>query len=216
MQSLHPRSRLPKTHQKLLKTYQNPPKAPKMQSLHPRSGLPKTFKNLPKLTKTHQKHPGCKVCRSLAGGAKRKREKEREEERPRQASRRPTNWSNISTAANSLDFRVAGRQVPKPRCLSPAANSLDFRIHGRQAPKPRCLSSAANTPSYYSSRRKNTSTLSATRIYIYIYIYMCGRIDACLYVICTSGRPAFNCLVFALGGVVHHLVQIIQDRPPRK
>ena len=33
---------------------------------------------------------------------------------------------------HSLDVRIAGRQVPKPRCLSPAAHSLDVRIAGRQ------------------------------------------------------------------------------------
>ena len=47
-------------------------------------------------------------------------------------------WSSawcLIPAANSLEFRIAGRQVPKPRCLSPAANSLEFRIAGRQ-----CLS----------------------------------------------------------------------------
>ena len=44
-----------------------------------------------------------------------------------------------------LDSRIAGRQVPKPRCLSPAANSLDSRIAGGQVPKPRCLSPAANS-----------------------------------------------------------------------
>ena len=43
------------------------------------------------------------------------------------------------------DSRIAGRQVPKPRCLSPAANSLDSRIAGRQVPKPRYLSPAANS-----------------------------------------------------------------------
>jgi hypothetical protein len=37
-----------------------------------------------------------------------------------------------SPAANSLEIRIAGRQVPKPRCLSPAANSLEIRIAGRQ------------------------------------------------------------------------------------
>ena len=30
--------------------------------------------------------------------------------------------------------------MPKPRCLSLAANSLKFRIAGRQVPEPRCLS----------------------------------------------------------------------------
>jgi len=38
----------------------------------------------------------------------------------------------LSPAANSLEIRIAGRQVPKPRCLSPAANSLEIRIAGRQ------------------------------------------------------------------------------------
>ena len=47
--------------------------------------------------------------------------------------------------ANSLYSRIAGGQVPKPRCLSPAANSLYSRIAGGQVPKPRCLSPAANS-----------------------------------------------------------------------
>ena len=53
--------------------------------------------------------------------------------------------SCLSPAADSLDFRIPGRQVPKPRCLSLAADSLDFRIPGREVPKPGCLSSAANS-----------------------------------------------------------------------
>ena len=48
----------------------------------------------------------------------------------------------LSPPADSLDFRIAGCQVPKPRCLSPAADSLDFRIAGCQVPNPRCLSLA--------------------------------------------------------------------------
>ena len=51
----------------------------------------------------------------------------------------------LSPAANSLYVRIAGCQVPKPRCLSPAANSLYVRIAGCQVPKPRCLSPAANS-----------------------------------------------------------------------
>ena len=51
----------------------------------------------------------------------------------------------LSPAANSLYSRIAGRQVPKPRCLSPAANSLDSRIAGRQVPEPKCLSPFANS-----------------------------------------------------------------------
>ena len=51
----------------------------------------------------------------------------------------------LSSAANSLNSRIAGGQVPKPRCLSPAANSLNSRILGGQVPKPRRLSSAANS-----------------------------------------------------------------------
>ena len=51
----------------------------------------------------------------------------------------------LSPAAHSLDIRIAGRQVPKPKCLSPAAHSLDIRIAGRQVPKPRCLSPAAHS-----------------------------------------------------------------------
>ena len=46
----------------------------------------------------------------------------------------------LSAVAHSLDSRIAGRQVPSPRCLSPAAHSLDSRIAGRQVPWPRCLS----------------------------------------------------------------------------
>ena len=33
---------------------------------------------------------------------------------------------------NALNSRIAGRQVPEPRCLSPAASSLHFGIAGRQ------------------------------------------------------------------------------------
>ena len=50
----------------------------------------------------------------------------------------------LNPAANSLDFRIAGRRVHKPRCLSPAANSLYSRIAGCQVSKPRCLSPDAN------------------------------------------------------------------------
>ena len=50
-------------------------------------------------------------------------------------------WS----AANSLYSRIAGGQMPKPRCLSPTANSLYSRIAGGQVPKPRCLSPNANS-----------------------------------------------------------------------
>ena len=50
-----------------------------------------------------------------------------------------------SPAADSLDFRITGCQVPKPRCLSPAADSMEFRIAGCQVPRPRCLSPAANS-----------------------------------------------------------------------
>jgi hypothetical protein len=38
-----------------------------------------------------------------------------------------------------LEVRIVGRHVPKPWCLSPAADSLDFRIAGRQD----CWSSGA-------------------------------------------------------------------------
>ena len=51
----------------------------------------------------------------------------------------------LGPAADSLHVRIPGRQVPKPRCLSPAANSLPARIAGRQVPKPRCLSPAADS-----------------------------------------------------------------------
>ena len=34
-----------------------------------------------------------------------------------------------------LYFRIAGGQVPKPRCLSPAANSLDSSIAVGQVPR---------------------------------------------------------------------------------
>ena len=51
----------------------------------------------------------------------------------------------LSPAAHSLDFMIAGRQVPKPKCLSPAAHSSDFRIAGRRVPKPRCLRPAAHS-----------------------------------------------------------------------
>ena len=56
----------------------------------------------------------------------------------------------LSPAAHGLPLpvRIAGRQVsevPKPRCPSPDANSLNFRIAGRQGPKPRCPS-PKNTP----------------------------------------------------------------------
>ena len=54
----------------------------------------------------------------------------------------------LSSAANSLNSRIAGGQVPKPRCLSPAANSLNSRIAGRQVPKPMCLSPAVNSPGW--------------------------------------------------------------------
>ena len=43
----------------------------------------------------------------------------------------------------TLCSRIAGGQVPRPRCLSSAANSLCSRIAGDQVPKPRCLSPAA-------------------------------------------------------------------------
>ena len=39
--------------------------------------------------------------------------------------------------AEGSKISLAGRQVPKPRCLSPAAHSLDVRIAGCQVPKPR-------------------------------------------------------------------------------
>ena len=45
----------------------------------------------------------------------------------------------LSPAANSLEIRIAGRQVPKPRCLSPAANSLEIRIAGRQVQCNACV-----------------------------------------------------------------------------
>ena len=53
--------------------------------------------------------------------------------------------SYLSSIVIPLAARIAGRQVPKPRCLSPAANSLYSRIAGRQVPKPRCLSPAVNS-----------------------------------------------------------------------
>jgi len=51
----------------------------------------------------------------------------------------------LSPDAHSLDVRIAGCQVPKPRCLSPAARSLDVRIVGCHVPEPRCLSPAAHS-----------------------------------------------------------------------
>ena len=49
---------------------------------------------------------------------------------------------NVMTA-HSLDFRIAGCQVPKPRCLSPSAHSLNSRIASRQV--HRCLSPSAHS-----------------------------------------------------------------------
>ena len=53
--------------------------------------------------------------------------------------------SYLASIVIPLKFRIAGRQVPTPRCLSPAANSLYSRIADGQVPKPRCLSPAANS-----------------------------------------------------------------------
>ena len=41
---------------------------------------------------------------------------------------------NPKALAEGSKISLAGRQVPKPRCLSPAAHSLDARIAGRQVP----------------------------------------------------------------------------------
>ena len=51
----------------------------------------------------------------------------------------------LSPSVNSLNPGIAGRQVPKPRCLSPSVNSLIPGIAGRQLPKPRCLSPSVNS-----------------------------------------------------------------------
>ena len=52
---------------------------------------------------------------------------------------------NPKALAEGSTISLAGRQVPKPRCLSPAAHSLEVRIAGRRVPKPRCLSPAAHS-----------------------------------------------------------------------
>ena len=45
--------------------------------------------------------------------------------------------------AEGSKISLAGRQVPKPRCLSPTAHSLDVRIAGCQVPKPKYLNPVA-------------------------------------------------------------------------
>ena len=83
----------------------------------------------------------------------------------------------LGPAAHRLDFRMAGCQVPKPRCLSPAADSLDFRIAGCQVPKPRCLSPAAESLDFRNDNDSTTIIVKKTLFGVhaqvsYIYIYM--------------------------------------------
>ena len=62
--------------------------------------------------------------------------------------------------------------MPKPRCLSPAANSLDSRIAGRQVPKPKYLSPAANSLGIRIAGGTKQVRIPVVPLYIHIYTYM--------------------------------------------
>ena len=59
---------------------------------------------------------------------------------PQTKTARQVRGSYMFSKVIPLNSKIAGCQVPKPRCLSPAAHSLNSRIAGDRVPKPRCLS----------------------------------------------------------------------------